>query len=70
MVTLNLNLVEAQELSIELTDIAGRQVTTQTGNFNAGISRETFDLSRLDAGIYHMVLKGEKGSSALKVVLQ
>ena len=70
MVTLNLNLVETQELTIEVMDVAGRHISTQTSNFNSGISRESFDLSRLDAGIYHMVLKGEKGSSALKVVLQ
>lgn len=70
IVTLNLKLVETQELTIEVMDVAGRQISTQTGNFNSGISRQNFDLSRLDAGVYHMVLKGEKGSSALKVVLQ
>ncbi|MCF8459762.1 MAG: endonuclease [Flavobacteriales bacterium] len=69
-VTLNLNLVEGQKLTIEVMDIAGRKVSTRAANFNAGISRENFDLSSLDAGVYHMVLKGEKGSSALKVVLQ
>lgn len=70
LTTLNLNLTETHELTIEVMDIAGRQISTQTGSFNAGISRQTFDLSRLDAGIYHMVLKGDKGSTALKVVLQ
>ena len=70
LVTLNLNLVETQELSIELMDVSGRMVSTQTSNFNSGVSKQNFDLSRLDAGIYHMVLKGEKGTSALKVVLQ
>ena len=70
IVTLNLNLVQSQDLSIELLDIAGRQVSTQTGSFNSGISRQNFDLSNLDAGIYHMVLTGEKGRNSLKVVLQ
>ncbi len=70
LVTLNLNLIEGQKLTIDVMDVAGRQVSSQSRNFNAGISRENFDLSRLDAGVYHMVLKGAKGSSALKVVLQ
>ena len=70
IVTLNLNLVQSQDLSIELLDIAGRQVSTQTGSFNSGISRQNFDLSNFDAGIYHMVLTGEKGRNSLKVVLQ
>ncbi|MBP9151274.1 MAG: T9SS type A sorting domain-containing protein, partial [Flavobacteriales bacterium] len=70
LVTLNLNLVEGQKLTIEVMDVAGRKVSTRSANFNTGISKENFDLSRLDAGVYHMVLKGEKGSSALKVVLQ
>ena len=68
--TLNLNLSEGQELTIDVMDVAGRQISTQTGSFNAGVSKQTFDFSRLDAGIYHMVLKGDKGSAALKVVLQ
>jgi hypothetical protein len=68
--TLNLDLKSSQELTIDVTDITGRQVSTRTGNFNTGLSKETFDLSHLDAGIYHMILRGEKGSSALKVVLQ
>ena len=70
IVTLTLNLVETQELSIEVMDVAGRQVSTQTGSFNSGVSRQNFDLSNLDAGIYHMVLTGEKGRNSLKVVLQ
>jgi hypothetical protein len=70
IVTLNLNLVQSQELSIEVLDIAGRQVSTQARSFNSGISRQNFDLSNLDAGIYHMVLTGEKGRNSLKVVLQ
>ena len=69
-VSLNLNLIEKQELTIELMDISGRQVSVQSGNFNAGLSRQNFDFSNLDAGVYHMVLSGEKGRTALKVVLQ
>ncbi|MCF8464764.1 MAG: endonuclease [Flavobacteriales bacterium] len=70
LVTLNLNLIDGQDLTMEIMDIAGRMVSTRSANFNAGISRENFDLSRLDAGVYHMVLRGERGSSALKIVLQ
>ena len=68
--TLNLNLVETQELTIEMMDISGRQITTQAGSFNAGLSRRKFDFSNLDSGIYHMILTGENGRAALKVVLQ
>lgn len=67
--TLNLNLNSSQELTIDVLDVTGRQVSSRTASYNTGLSKETFDLSRLDAGIYHMVLRGEKGSSALKVVL-
>ena len=69
-VSLNLNLIEKQELTIELMDISGRQVSVQSNNFNAGLSRQNFDFSNLDAGVYHMVLSGEKGRTTLKVVLQ
>lgn len=70
IVTLNLNLTKGQQVTLEVLDIAGRQVATRTNNFKSGVSKETFDLSDLNAGVYHMVLRGEKGSSALKVVLQ
>lgn len=67
---LNLNLKDAQQLTINVVDITGKTVTTRTKNFNVGVSREMFDLSKLDAGIYHVVLQGENGRTALKVVLQ
>lgn len=67
---LNLNLKDAQELTINVVDITGRTVSTRTKNFSVGTSREMFDLSDVDAGIYHVVLQGESGRTALKVVLQ
>lgn len=67
---LKLNIKEAQELTINVLDITGRTVSTTTKDFNAGISREMFDLTKLNAGIYHVVLQGESGRTALKVVLQ
>lgn len=67
---LNLNLNEAQELTIHVLDITGRTVSTRAKDFNAGVSREMFDLSSLDAGVYHIVLQGESGRTALKVVLR
>lgn len=70
IVTLNLNLVKGQQITVEVMDVAGRQVATRSNIFKPGFSKETFDLSNLNAGVYHMVLRGEKGSSALKVVLQ
>ena len=66
----SLNLKDAQELTINVVDITGRTVSTRTKNFNVGSSREMFDLYNLDAGIYHVVLQGESGRTALKVVLQ
>ena len=69
-VRLNLNLVEVQDLTIEMMDISGRQVAVEAGSFNAGVTKRNFDFSNLDAGIYHMILTGEKGRTALKVVLQ
>lgn len=68
--TLNLNLKDPQDLTIDVIDITGRTVSTRTRNFNVGVSREMFDLSNLDTGIYHVVLQGENGRTALKVVLQ
>jgi hypothetical protein len=67
---LNLNLKDAQELTINVVDITGRTVSTRTKSFSVGTSREMFDLSNLDAGIYNIVLQGESGRSALKVVLK
>lgn len=67
---LNLNLKESQELTINVLDITGRTVSTRTKDFSAGMTREMFDLSRLDAGVYHIVLQGGNGTAALKVILQ
>jgi hypothetical protein len=67
---LTLNLKDAQELTINVLDVTGRMVSTRTKNFSVGMSREMLDLSNLDAGIYHVVLQGENGRTALKVVLQ
>ncbi len=68
--TLNLNLIESQELRIRMMDISGRQVSTHNGRFNSGMTNRNFDFSTLEAGVYHMVLIGEEGKTALKVVLQ
>ncbi|MFM1875383.1 MAG: hypothetical protein RL266_1120 [Bacteroidota bacterium] len=67
---LNLNLNQSLQLTIDVIDITGRTVSTRTKNFSVGMSREMFDLSRLDAGVYHVLLKGENGRSALKIILQ
>lgn len=67
---LNLSLRESQELTINILDITGRTVSSRTKSFGAGITQESFDLSRLDAGVYHVVLQGENARTALKVVLQ
>ena len=39
-VTLSLNLKEGQELTINVLDVTGRIVSTQTENYNSGMSRE------------------------------
>lgn len=67
---LSWHLTESQQLSINVLDISGRTVSTRTGDFNAGTSREMIDLTKLEAGIYHVVLLGESERRALKVVLQ
>ena len=67
---LNLDLTESQDLTISILDITGRIVSARTRTFSVGSSREMLDLSNLDAGIYHVVLQGDAGSAALKVVLQ
>jgi hypothetical protein len=67
---LNLSLKESQTLTIMVLDVTGRTVSTRTKNFSAGTSREMFDLSNLDAGIYHVAVEGDNGRTALKVVLQ
>jgi len=67
---LNMKLNEAQELTINVLDITGRTVSTRTKNFNTGMSREMFDMTNLDAGIYNVILQGENGRTTLKVVLQ
>lgn len=70
IVILSLDLKEGQNLTIDLLDVTGRKVSTRAETFRSGLSKEAFDLSNLDAGIYHFVLSGDKGRSALKIVLQ
>lgn len=68
--TLNLLLNEPQELNVRIVDVTGREVANAAGNYKSGMNRETLDLSGLDAGIYHVILQGEKARTTLKVVVQ
>ncbi len=68
--TLNLALNEPQELTLRVVDVTGREVLVLAGNYNSGLNREVLDLSDLDAGIYHVILQGEKARTTLKVVVQ
>ena len=68
--TLNLLLNEPQELNVRIVDVTGREVANTAGNYNAGMNRETLDLTSLDAGIYHVILQGEKARTTLKVVVK
>jgi hypothetical protein len=68
--TLNLNLKEGQQLTINILDVTGRIVSTQSENYNSGMSREQFDLSKLDAGVYHVIIQGETARTTLKLIRQ
>ncbi len=67
--TLNLNLLESQDLTLELMDVSGRQVAIITDSFRTGDTKRNLDFANIDAGVYHLILTGERGRTSLKVVL-
>ena len=69
-VTLDLNLTEGQQLTIEMMDISGRLVLSQAGEFRAGASKKAFDLTEFDTGMYQFVIRGQKGMTSRKLILQ
>lgn len=67
---LELNLVEADELTLTLVDVLGKQMATINRNMNAGINRisiNAFD-SNLDAGFYFIQINSEKGQKTIRFV--
>jgi len=69
-VVLRTDMPEARRLSVEILDVAGRTVHSEMRSFNAGVTRNSFDLTALDAGMYHLVLRSDEGSRMLRVVRQ
>ena len=69
-VELRLELREGQELMIDLLDMTGRLVLNHQGEYRSGVSKQLFNLTELDAGMYQFVVRGEKGMASRKVILQ
>lgn len=67
---LNVDLVEQENLTVDLMDVSGRIVDTRSATFATGLSKQPFDYSDLDAGVYHLILSGRQARKTLKVVIQ
>lgn len=60
---------QSQEIQINLVGLTGQQLSTQSLRANAGKNEQTIDLNGLPAGVYYVVIRGEKGKAVQKVVV-
>lgn len=60
---------EADRVEIEVFDVAGRRVLSQSGSSVTGSGAAVFDTSSLAAGVYFLRLKTEQGVASRKFVV-
>jgi hypothetical protein len=67
---LELNLVEADELTLTLVDVLGKQMASINRNMNAGINRISINAfyANLDAGFYFIQINSENGQKTVQFV--
>ncbi len=68
--TVEFNLSVAQELSIQVMDVAGQLLYSRSLNQASGEGREEIDLTGLSSGIYFLKLQGEKGQVVKRFVVK
>ncbi len=69
--TLNLSLLSSQQISVGLFDLQGKQITNIfSGSQNYGTHSYRIDVNNLTKGLYLIVVKGEKGQTVTKLIVQ
>jgi len=70
VLTLELNLKTSQKALIELMDLTGKTVSSQTLSVNGGKTKQVLDISGMTKGVYLLKVSGETGSELKKVVIE
>ena len=71
MVTLQYNSPVDADYSLKVTDLAGRNVYSETLSGLKGINRHPVDMSNLAKGMYKLTLENADGQSiVMKVVIE
>jgi hypothetical protein len=68
-ITVNVDLKQKQDFSIEITDILGKKVFSKEIKQSIAISEE-FDLSKNNKGVYFVILKTHDEVITRKVLIQ
>lgn len=69
--TINVSMANKQQVSIELLNLQGKQIENIfSGKQNQGIHSFILDANNLTKGIYLIVVKGEKGQTVSKLIVQ
>jgi PKD repeat protein len=69
-VFVSMNLQEAAEVNISLTDITGRIINSEPVNMNSGLQQHKIDISQYAAGIFFVKIEHKGFSKTLKVMKQ
>lgn len=70
LLTLQLDMLNAEVLNAEVVDISGRTVIAHTVNAVQGVSRHRLDLNGLADGVYTLRIQGANGVLTQKVILR
>ncbi len=65
-ITLKLDYFIAQSVSIAISDLTGRKLSTENWTLNSGLNVKSLDLSAYKPGMYFITLTGESGTSILR----
>jgi hypothetical protein len=68
--TLNVFMDNAQNMSMDIIDISGKLVVTQSKSLNQGENKITLDTKQLSSGIYTLTLSSGTTSFSRKMIVQ
>lgn len=70
LVNININLTANETLKIQVIDVAGRLIESKTVNASAGLLKQSFDVSNLPAGVFHVSVSDSKNNAFVKRIVK
>ena len=67
-VSIDYNVANASDVTIELTDLAGKTIATVNNTANAGVNTVSFNTEALSTGVYNVVISTDNGTVTEKFI--